>query len=159
MARFANSERIEKAVEQLKEVYYVDDNNNRIFFSNIHYEQISLREFQHRFPDKEPSEIIEIIKHNESEGKRFTSLILISCIQDAIDELELVGYILQEQIPMAQEQSINYETFMFTFGKYKGSSIKAVSIADISYVRWAHRQDFLDDTARDVCVYWIGKNE
>lgn len=155
MSRFANFENIDEAVAKLKEVYYVDDNDNRIYFKFINFEQLSLENFTKQFPDRDPTEIVETIIPKESKGKRFYTLTITACIQAEIDDYGLVGYASANS-----ESDINPETFIFTFGKYQGNSVKSISECDLGYLRWiATSADNMPEGLKYVCKYWIAKVE
>jgi|GEM_PF-2068463 len=155
MARFVNFENVNEAIVKLKDIYYVDDNGNKVYFKFINFEQLSLKNFTKQFPDKDPTEIVETIITRESKDRRFYTLTISMCIQQEIDDYGLVGH-----VPSNDTNDINPETLILTFGKYQGNSVKSISECDLGYLRWiATSADNMPEGLKYVCKYWIAKVE
>lgn len=151
MARFVNYDIVDEAQEKLKNVYYIDDDDNKLYFTSIVFEQIPLRTFQSRYPEDEPDEAKMIITENVKNHKLYRKLTVVTCIQDAID---VNG--LHSSTHISAREKPDRDTAIFHFGKYKGNSIKSLLGKDDSYLRWVIKQPTFDLEVRELCAYWLG---
>lgn len=152
MGRFVGVDNFDNIISNLQEVFYVDDNGNKIYFKFINIEQLSLKQFKDRYPDEEINEPIFVIDTNEWRNKIFYTLKVIICHQAAIDDFQLQGYNKNLNNNVVQ---IDYDKFIIKFGKYRGTPIKKISEKDIGYIDWLLNTDNIDVDTRTVCEYWI----
>lgn len=160
MSRLVNYDFIDKAVEDIKNVYYVDDNGRNRYFKYINFEQLTESQWKQRYPEKDIKQSIHVIDDVEIYGNIYKTLTVITCIEDEIRDYNI------DTIPINKKSfknihygKIDYDNSIIKFGKYRGRTFKTISLEDLNYLKWIVDNATTDEGTIKICKYWIDKQE